>query len=89
VALVRGRSTRGAGGLLRRRAVFMERCGRVFENEQAEPDLRMVKLRQEIAGCKASEDLQTMRRSVPYLRIRSLWVDLAVDEEHAGACLTV
>jgi hypothetical protein len=28
------------------------------KNEQAEPDLRMVKLRQEIAGCKASEDLQ-------------------------------
>jgi hypothetical protein len=31
---------------------------RVFENERAGPDLRMVKLRQEIAGCKASEDLQ-------------------------------
>jgi hypothetical protein len=31
----------------------------VFENEQAEPDLRMVKLWQEIAGCKASEDLQS------------------------------
>ncbi len=88
MALVRGRSARGLE-VCCDDALGRGTVRRVFENEQAGPDLRMVKLRREVRAARRPRISRTMRRSVPYLRIRSLWVDLTVDDEHAGACLTV
>jgi hypothetical protein len=59
VALVRGRSARGLEVCCDDALCSWDGAGVCSKKgERAEPDLRMVKLRQEVAGCKASEDLQ-------------------------------